>query len=385
MKTCSAKIFSFLLMILAVVSFSAQAEATIVKGYAAIMNGDVNRAREDAKKQAMRELLQQVVGVKIQSETEVSMNMLVRDEILSKTDGYVTINKVIKEENRGDVFYVELDVTASADRIKSTAADLKSRLDANVNSSDMRGGIVTAILQKENGSYSYDTTFGRYISSRLKLSGLRALVDDEVTDYLIKNFNDPNVDLKARAIARDSEDRSGNAFLRGVLSVESVKGTTDRKYEALVRASFELVGFASNDIDVFDKYFKAIGNTSDEAILLAKENATAEAMDSLAKQALETVQTQAQTEVGVFETTLVFDQLTDMSTQLPAIENALKKLNCNIVRSNVASGTKVIFLISTYSYRDSGSLTSALLKELPGYNPTAAGLGTSKIRMLFKG
>lgn len=380
------KFFTLALIFLVFMSIFSQAEATVVKGYAPIMNGDIRRAKEDAKKQALRELVEQVVGVKIQSSVEVSMNMLVSDEIFKKSEGYVTINKIIKEENRGDIFYIELDATASADRIKSTAEDLKSRLDANVNSSDMRGGIVTAIIQKENGIYSYDSTFGRYVNSRLKLSGLKALANDELTEYLVKNYNDPNVDLKARALARDSEDRSGNAFLRGTLSVESVQATVDSKYEALVRASFELIGFETNDIDVFDKYFKAIGSTQDEAIRQAKENATAEAMDSLAKQALETVQTQAQTEGGIFETTLVFDQLTDMSTQLPKIQEALQKLNCSVVRSNIPNGTKAIFLVTTFSYRDNAGLLTALMKELPGFNPPGeSGLGVSKMKLLFKG
>ena len=389
MNNCFVKIFSFLLMGFMILNFHSQAEATIVKGYAAILNDDVNGARETAKKQAMRELIEQVIGVRTQSTVEVSMNMLVRDEILTKSDGYVTINKIIKEEIQGDIFYIEMDVTASTERIKSTSTDLKSRLDYNVNDSDMRGGIVTAIILKENGVYSYEPAFGRFIVDKLELTGLRASSNDKIIEYLINNHNDPNMELHARALARDSEERwSGkpaNAFLRGMLSVESVRSTVDKKYEAVVRASFELIGFETNDIDIVDKYFKVVANTREEAIRQAKENATFEAMDSLAKQALETVQTVAQDDIGAFETTLVFEQLTDISIQLPMIENALKKLNCNIIRSNIPNDSKVIYLISTMSYRDSGSLTTAILKEMPEFTPTSAGLGISKIKLLFKG
>ena len=380
------KFFSFLLMCLAILNFTAQAEATVVKGYAAIVNGDVNRAHEDAKRQAMRELVEQVVGVKIQGSTEVVNSMLVSDKILSNSIGYATINKIIKEETRGDVFYIEMDVTASADRIRSTAQDLKSRLDANVNQSEMRGGIITSIVQKENGVYSYATEFGNYINGRLIEVGLKAVANDEVSKYLLTHSGDPDVGLKARALARDSEDREAtqaNAFLRGTLSLESVRSVP----EALVKASFELVGFSTNDIDVFDKYFKAVSPVRDDAIEQAKENATREAMDSLARQALETVQTETQKGGGGFvETTLVFDDLTNMSAQLPLIKAALSKLNCEIIRSRFPNASKAIYLVSVSSLRKD-TLMDDLMEELPGFTPPkeGIGLGASKIKLLFNG
>ena len=384
------KFFSFLLMCLAILNFTAQAEATVVKGYAAIVNGDVNRAREDAKRQAMRELVDQVVGVKIQGSTEVVNSMLVSDKILSNSIGYATINKIIKEETRGDILYIEMDVTASADRIRSTAQDLKSRLDANVNQSEMRGGIITSIVQKENGVYSYATEFGNYINGRLIEVGLKAVANDEVSKYLLTHSNDPDVGLKARALARDSEDREAtqaNAFLRGTLSLESVRSVPGGLHEALVKASFELVGFSTNDIDVFDKYFKAVSPVRDDAIEQAKENATREAMDSLARQALETVQTETQKGGGGFvETTLVFDDLTDMSAQLPLIKAALSKLNCEIIRSRFPNASKAIYLVSVSSLRKD-TLMDDLMEELPGFTPPkeGIGLGASKIKLLFNG
>ena len=143
---------------------------------------DINRAREDAKQQAMRELVEQVLGVKIQGSTEVINSMFVNDKILSNSLGQATINKIIKEKMRADIFYIEMDVMASADRIRSTAKNLKSRLDAKCK------------------------------SVRNALGGL---------------------------------------------------------YEVMVKASFELVGFYTSDIDVFDKYFKAVSLVRNEAIIQA--------------------------------------------------------------------------------------------------------------------
>ena len=60
MKNYFARFFTFLLTAcFAILNFSSQAEATVVKGYAAIMNGDVAGAKAEAKRQAMRELVEQ--------------------------------------------------------------------------------------------------------------------------------------------------------------------------------------------------------------------------------------------------------------------------------------------------------------------------------------
>ena len=125
----------------------------------------------------------------------------------------------------------------------------------------------------------------------------------------------------------------------------------------------------------------------EDAVRYAKEDATKKAMDSLARQALETVQTETQNEFKSLETTIVFDGLTDFQTQYPLIEAGLKNLNFNVVRSNIVNTSKVIFLVSINTDRDIAGLTSDLLNAIPGFKPAegGSGIGTSKIRLMFGG
>ena len=387
MKNYFARFFTFLLTAcFAILNFSSQAEATVVKGYASIMNGDVAGAKAEAKRQAMRELVEQVAGVKIQSTVEVSMNMLVRDEILSKSEGYVTINKIIKEEVRGDVFYIELDATASTEKIRSTATDLRSKVEANVNDSNSRGGILTAVVLRDRGRYSYDPEISDYVNSKLKSVGFYAVGNDAVTKYLIAHGDDPDVRIQARVTARNNRTEE-NALLRGVLAIEEVNRANGGLYEAVAKASFEMIGLDSNSVDVFSKYFKAVGTSERDAIEQAKERATEEAMKSIAMQALETVQQEKQGGVTNIKTTIVFDGITDYTNQFPAIKAALAKANCKIVRVTRPSPTKLSFFISTDSYSNVGELQMTLAESIPGLEITEDpnAVGASKIQLLFKG
>lgn len=374
-------------LIICVTIFSANpsAEAVIIKGYAPIFNGDMDGARKEARKQAMRDAIEAVAGVHVQSTTEVANMMVVKDEIVLKSDGYITINRVIKEEARGNIFYVELDINASTEKIRQFAQDLKSQLDANVNESNSRGGIMVAIVQKNSdGSYSYTPEMGDYLNAKLKFVGLKPVTNDNVLNYLIYHSKDPDVRIKARAVAKENRE-SENALMRGVLEVESVKKVSGL-YEAIVNASFEVIGLDSSEVDVFSKWVKGVAATEREAIYNAKENATREAMDSLARQALETVQIETKGGYINIKTTVVIDNVINYQAQYPLIKAGLGKAQCKIVRMTRPSMTSLAFFVSTDAYSNVGELQDALLSSIPGIQLgiNAGGeLGASKIRLSF--
>lgn len=384
------KFFTLIFFTLAILASSnSLAEAVVVKGYAPIENMDVASARKEARKQALRAAVEAVVGVYVQSETEVADLMVVKDEISVKSDGYVTINKVLVEEARGNIFYVELDVEASAEKIRTFAQDLKSQIDANVNDSNSRGGIMLAVVQKNpNGSYSYETTMGIYLNEKLKLVGFKPVPNDYVSQYLLNHATDPDVSLKARALARETRDSTNeiaNAILRGVLEIESVKKVSG-VYEAVVKASFELIGIDSSQVDVFTKYVKGVAATEREAIENAKESATREAMDSLAKQALETVQNETRGGYINIKTAVVVENVTNYQAQYPLIKAGLENAKCKIIRMTRPSATTLAFFVSSDSYSNVGELQATLLSSIPGIQPgisKADELGASKIRLSF--
>ena len=385
MKNFLAGIFLLTFAICTILACSiSPAEAVVVKGFAPIINGDIDGAKREARKQAMREGVEKVAGVKVTSTTEVANFMVVKDEIVLKSDGYITINRVISEEVRGDIFYIELDIEASTERIRQFAQDLKSQLDANVNDSNSRGGIMTAVIEKNRGVYSYSPEFGDYLNAKLKLVGLRAVTNDNVVDYLTKNYSDPDVRIKARAIAKENREIE-NALLRGVLDVESVK-KSGGVYEAVVNASFELIGLDSSEVDVYSKYVKGVAATENEAIFNAKENATREAMESLAKQALETVQNETRGGYINIKTSVVIGNVTNYQAQYPLIKAGLDKAQCKIIRMTRPNASTLAFFISTDSYSNIGELQEALLSSIsgiqPGINPSGE-LGATKIHLSF--
>jgi hypothetical protein len=87
-------------------------------------------SRSDAIRQAQRAAVEQSVGVFVHSETEVSNFILKRDEILTRTQGYVTRFRVLNEETKGDYFTASIRATVSLDKIKNDLIALKILLDS---------------------------------------------------------------------------------------------------------------------------------------------------------------------------------------------------------------------------------------------------------------
>ncbi|MEW5742168.1 MAG: flagellar assembly protein T N-terminal domain-containing protein [Myxococcota bacterium] len=95
----------------------ALAQATVVTkegtGEAAIVNKDEQKAFAEAQQNALRAAVEQAAGVKIDSDTLVVNNQLVRDQIFSNTSGYVKkFDLVSKKVEKGVV-----TVTVKADVI----------------------------------------------------------------------------------------------------------------------------------------------------------------------------------------------------------------------------------------------------------------------------
>lgn len=363
------------------------AEAIVVKGLAPIVNGDISGAKKEARKQALREAVEAAAGVHVQSETEVANFMVVKDEISLKADGYVTINKIISEGQKGDIYYMELDVTASTERIRQFAQDLESQIRANVNDSNARGGIMVAVVEKKYGasSYTYDPKIGDYLNQKLKFVGFDAVTNDEVVQYLMYHANDPEVRIKARAIAKGL-NRQENALLRGVLEIDSVK-KNGGFYEAVVNTSFELIGLDSSNVDVFTKYVKGVGSTEREAIENAKESATREAMESLARQALETVQTETHGGSTNVKVAVIIDNITNYQAQYAVIKAGLERAHCKIIRATRPHATRIALFVSSDAYNNVGELATAIEEAIGngiGMGNTPEGdIGATKIYLSF--
>ncbi|HLL55708.1 MAG TPA: flagellar assembly protein T N-terminal domain-containing protein [Myxococcaceae bacterium] len=118
------KLSAVLLLALCSVAHAAETQpATVTKeavGEAAIgADGNKIRARDEAKKQALRNAVEQVTGMMISSDTLTSNSQLISDRIYSNSAGYVRSHEVLSEKEDAGVMRVTVRAevgTAELDR-----------------------------------------------------------------------------------------------------------------------------------------------------------------------------------------------------------------------------------------------------------------------------
>ena len=98
-----------------------------VTGSATIYSGNSGSARNQALKNALRQAVEQGVGVFIDSNTLTQNYELVKDEIFSTSEGYVSNYEVLSEGSASDgtVFEVALSVEVEEGRIKDKLSALR--------------------------------------------------------------------------------------------------------------------------------------------------------------------------------------------------------------------------------------------------------------------
>jgi hypothetical protein len=93
-------------------------------GLGSIFNGDVGKAKDDAVEDALRQALEQTMGLLLSSETLVENAAVIEDNIYSKTQGYIQHYDVVQEGKR------DAETYAVTVRAMIKLSDLKSDLDA---------------------------------------------------------------------------------------------------------------------------------------------------------------------------------------------------------------------------------------------------------------
>ena len=89
---------------------------------------------EAAKQQAFATAVDRAVGAVVLSETEVRNNMVIRNEIIKYSAGFIDDFKVTKEETAGNIYRLELDVWVSDSRIADrllAGSRQEGRIDGN--------------------------------------------------------------------------------------------------------------------------------------------------------------------------------------------------------------------------------------------------------------
>lgn len=129
MKTLKLTLLSFVL------SLTVFAQATVVTkegtGEAAIVNKDEQKAFTEAKDKALRAAVEQAAGVRIDADTVVVNNQLVRDQVFANTSGYVKKFDVLDKKVEKGVVTVKVKaevITDNLDKDITAARDLVKRM-----------------------------------------------------------------------------------------------------------------------------------------------------------------------------------------------------------------------------------------------------------------
>ena len=313
------------------------AEAKIYQGMAAIIDGDTDKARRAAREDAMRNCIEETLGARVNSQTEVSMGMVVSDKIMVNADGYVRPVGTPKFTEKDGIVICEINLEANSQRIVQDGDNIRSQIQNAINADTTgRTNIVIAVSGRdENGNLHNDSntsTITAYMENVMALQGFSVQAPDEVVDYLYKqDFDNPIARAEARKQVRN-EMPLANGILRGSLSTVKIQ-STGGMYTAMVKATFQLVGIVNSEVNSFTEYFTAVDSDRTLAIDKAQKRAAQKASEEIAKRAAETLQ--GETRGGVQHTKVGIEiaGIVDRTVQGEKVLAAIKNANCRIIRS----------------------------------------------------
>lgn len=214
-------------------AFVAFAQANVVTkdgvGQAAVVNKDEAKAFEEAKNQALRSAIEQAAGVRIDADTTVVNNQLVRDQVFANTSGYVKKFDVVDkklEPNGILTVKVKADViTENLDKDITAARDLVKRMGrpsivivvqeqtiplgqkAIINSESM-----ATVLTESLKADGWDIKDAQAINKKLKLEGAVTLGATDLKE--IADLSKANYVLYGKAAIRH-EENAQNSVVNG--------------------------------------------------------------------------------------------------------------------------------------------------------------------------
>ena len=314
------------------------AEAEIYRGMAAIVNGDRAKAEREAREDAMRNCIEEKLGARVTSSTEVSMGMVVSDRIMVNADGFVRPKGAPKFTVKDDIVICEIDIEANTQRIVQEGDDVKSQI-ANAINADTTGrtNIVVAVSGRdENGNLQNDdntNTITSYLEDVMTLQGFVAHAPDEIVQYINRqDFDNPITRAEARKQVRNKMYGDVNGILRGSLSTVRVQ-KSGGMWTAMVRATFQLVGIFSSEVNSYTEYFTAADPDRDMAINKARRRATQQAAEEIAKRAAATLQGEMRGGVQHTKIAIEISGIVDRMNQGERVLAAIRNGSCRIIRS----------------------------------------------------
>ena len=370
----------------AAVTMPGMASAEVVEGQAVIGSDGVEAALEAAKHDAMRNYVEQQVGVKVSATTEVEMGRVVRDNIVAHSDGYVQIKQIVSQEILGDIAVVRVDLEASPVMLDTAIRDVKSRLEMLSSTSNSYGVAVAITGFDENGNPKNNSYLNNLVAMKMQDKGFITVSADAVRAYMEAhpNMEDMGVSAEVRRIGRNTRTEE-NSLLRGSLSTkEAIRESGYFKVKVL--GQFELVGYDSNLQSNYAEYFTAVDKNLVEAERKAEEMAVAAAVDVLGQKALKTEQTVNRGGEKHLKLTLNFAGIADRNLQRQAVLDGLQQAHCRVLRSSFNNAGMFKVFVDATGYETTADLQDEVLRNIAGLligNTNEATAGSTQLYFSF--
>lgn len=219
--------------LLAAFAAFAQDKATVVSkegvGEAAVVGKDELKAYEEAQKNALRNAVEQAAGVRIDADTAVVNNQLVRDQVFANTSGYVKAFTVSEKKIEKGVATVKVKadvITDNLDKDITAARDLVKRMGTPSIVIVVQEQTIPldgkAVLNTENVATVLTETLkadgwlikdAQALNGKLKLEGAATIGATEIKE--ISNLSKAQYILYGKAVMRHQDGKdlgSGGAY-----------------------------------------------------------------------------------------------------------------------------------------------------------------------------
>ena len=372
------------------------AEAEVFRGMAAIVNNDIIKAQREAQEDAMRNCIESNLGTRVQSDTEVSMGIIVSDRIVTNADGYIRVKGSPKFTQKDGIMIAEVDLEANAQTMIGEFDNIKGLIQNAMNADTTgRTHIVVAVSGRdENGRLQNNretNIITTYVDDKMALQGFKTHATDDVVEYIAgKDFDDPIARAEARKQVRNMMAGDVNGILRGSLSTVKVQ-QAGGMWSATVSAVFQLVGIVSSETNSYTEYFTAVDPDRDMAIKKARERASATAAEEIAKRAAETLQGEMKGGVQHTRVAIEIEGIVDRTNQGEKVLAAIRSAHCRIIRSlyDKNKPTTLKVFVDATSAGSLDEIKQNIKTQLPGVledgDEDTDASGSAKIYLRYRG
>jgi len=149
----------FILLLFPHATFSAPSGGAKTTGDKTVTAEGNGASKQDALLQAKRAAVEEGIGVVLSSQTEVENFMLKKDKVITQSFGSVRSFNILKEEQKGDTWYVKISAVVSLDSITADLMALKILL---VSMDKPR----TMVLIQEEGGQNAESTVVDFLQSK---------------------------------------------------------------------------------------------------------------------------------------------------------------------------------------------------------------------------